>query len=299
MENEKKVTAAKKLRLKDGLHAVVEPEITEFPLEIFIQKFSDATYQLIDWHWHTGVQFSYVTKNSVQFRILDSVIILEAGAGLFINAQQVHSAFSDDCNGEYISLNIPVTLFGLEGSEMYRRFMEPVIQKNQLPFLVFEKSEETENIRNLLAECCGKISEHPKKRDLQILADLFLIWDELLKFFPRQTIKKKIPDGNQRLQKILEYLNENYKRKISLEEIAAEVHLSRSECSRFFQKVTGQPLFKYLTRLRLKYSMELLLKTDKTITEIAYETGFRSQSYFDQKFRNETGVSPRQFREKE
>ena len=151
MENEKKVTAAKKLRLKDGLHAVVEPEIKEFPLEIFIQKFSDATYQLIDWHWHTGVQFSYVTKNSVQFRILDSVIILEAGAGLFINAQQVHSAFSDDCNGEYISLNIPVTLFGLEGSEMYRRFMEPVIQKNQLPFLVFEKSEETENIRNLLA----------------------------------------------------------------------------------------------------------------------------------------------------
>ena len=65
MENEKKVTAAKKLRLKDGLHAVVEPEITEFPLEIFIQKFSDATYQLIDWHWHTELETVYIESGTV------------------------------------------------------------------------------------------------------------------------------------------------------------------------------------------------------------------------------------------
>ena len=95
----------------------------------------------------------------------------------------------------------------------------------------------------------------------------------------------EISKNNARMQKILLYLKENYTRKLTLKEIADHIHLSRSECSRFFHSMTGQTLFHYLNELRINRSAELLIHTEKSAAEIAYESGFCSQSYFNQRFR--------------
>ena len=91
-------------------------------------------------------------------------------------------------------------------------------------------------------------------------------------------------------------MQENYKKKITLQDIAQHINLSQSECSRFFKKVTGETLFKYLLKFRIEKSIELLKNTDMTITEIAYETGFISQSYYDQRFQKIKGISPLKYR---
>ena len=52
----------------------------------------------------------------------------------------------------------------------------------------------------------------------------------------------------------------------------------------FFHSMTGQTLFHYLNELRINRSAELLIHTEKSAAEIAYESGFCSQSYFNQRF---------------
>lgn len=83
---------SKKLRIVEGQQARVEPDIGTFPLEFFCQEFSPDTYQFIDWHWHIGVQFCYITKGSFHFQIVGDMVHLDEKDGIFINAQQVHTA---------------------------------------------------------------------------------------------------------------------------------------------------------------------------------------------------------------
>lgn len=291
---------SKELKIEEGNYAVVEPQIMQYPLTYFKQKLSKETYEMIDWHWHSGVQFCYVTLGEVKIQIAGNEVILEEGEGLFINAQQVHKAINQKENAEYISLNLPIHFMGLEGSEMYHQFMEPVLHAKGAEIIVIRKNDE--KMQGLLAKlqsCIEKINSEGEIYSLNLLAELLLLWDELLhEITVGNKTNQKESGINKRLQEILRYLQENYQKKISLQQIADQINLSKSECARFFKKITGETIFEYLLKLRIEKSIELLENTDKTITEIAYETGFASQSYYDQRFRKMKGIAPLKYRKK-
>jgi len=100
----------------------------------------------------------------------------------------------------------------------------------------------------------------------------------------------------ERLQKIFTYLQEHYSEKISLDFIAEMACMSTYYLCKFFKKVTGSTLTDYIFRLRIDKAKELLLRGDLNITEVAYETGFGSHSYFDRVFRRFTKLSPQDYR---
>ena len=291
---------AKKLNIVEGQLERIEPDIGTFPLEFSKQVFSPDTYELIDWHWHTGVQFCYVTRGSFQFKVVRDEIHLAEGEGIFINAKQVHTAYPKQIYGEYLCLNLSPYLFGLEGSALFQQYMAPILFQTSVSYQLLRRSDShTHKALQLLAQCSHEAERAEGTYDLSLLAHLLLLWNELLKNFPispKQGNWQASSLHNSRMQEILTYLQTHYTQKITLQEVADAVHLSRSECSRFFHTVSGQSLFQYLTELRINRSIELLAHTNKSITEIAYETGFSSQSYFTQRFRLYKGISPEQFR---
>jgi len=100
----------------------------------------------------------------------------------------------------------------------------------------------------------------------------------------------------ERLRGVLDFIRKNYQEKLTLEQVADVACMSPQYFCRFFKRVTGNSLTDYVLRLRIDRSMELLLSTDKSVTEIAYEVGFGGHSYFDRIFRRLIGVSPHEFR---
>jgi AraC family transcriptional regulator len=83
---------------------------------------------------------------------------------------------------------------------------------------------------------------------------------------------------------------------ISLDELAAEVGLSRSHFARGFRRSTGLSPHRYLTRQRIARARDLLRSTDEPLVEIALRCGFASQAHFNHSFRRATGVTPLAFR---
>ena len=81
-----------------------------------------------------------------------------------------------------------------------------------------------------------------------------------------------------------------------LDEIAHQFNLSRSYLSKKFKSSTGFGFKEYMINIRIKKACELLLGTDKTITEIAFECGFNDSNYFGDAFRRVKGVSPHKYR---
>jgi AraC-like DNA-binding protein len=65
-----------------------------------------------------------------------------------------------------------------------------------------------------------------------------------------------------------------------------------------FKKVAGMTFIAHVTRVRISNSVRLLRETDLTIAEIATRTGFSDQSYFDRRFRQALGKSPREWRQR-
>jgi len=101
------------------------------------------------------------------------------------------------------------------------------------------------------------------------------------------------------IRKAKKYIEENYSvETLSREDIAGAMGFTASYFGHLFKKETGLNVKDYLTLTRIEKAKTLLLTTDKTISEISYEVGFGSQSYFGRKFKEIEKVSPKEYRTK-
>jgi AraC-like DNA-binding protein len=119
---------------------------------------------------------------------------------------------------------------------------------------------------------------------------------------PRQTIKSPEPGQkpvySEAIEKVINHLNDNYKREISLEEMAKIGGLSPSWLSTTFKKETGRAPSEYLTEIRIKKACDILQNTKKSATQVGFEVGFKDQSYFTKVFKKITGTTPLDYRKK-
>lgn len=92
------------------------------------------------------------------------------------------------------------------------------------------------------------------------------------------------------------HIENNYKNKITLEELSSKVNLSSFYFSRIFKKETGYSPYEYIIMIRLNEAKKLLKSTKLPIKEIAFSTGFNSESNFVTCFKNNTNVTPKEFR---
>lgn len=92
------------------------------------------------------------------------------------------------------------------------------------------------------------------------------------------------------------YMEQNYSKNPSLEETAAVAGYSPAYFSKLFHAQLGKSYSDYFAVIKLKHVQHLLLSTDKNITEIAIDTGYRHVSNLSEQFRKLTGMSPLQYR---
>ena len=92
-----------------------------------------------------------------------------------------------------------------------------------------------------------------------------------------------------------EYIRQNIKEDLTLEKIAEYVHLSSSHFSRIFKKETGYSPYEYILLVRINKAKHLLRTTRKSVKEIAFAVGYRSESNFCNSFTQRVGVSPADF----
>lgn len=103
-------------------------------------------------------------------------------------------------------------------------------------------------------------------------------------------------DKDERLKKIIRYTNMYYQSSITIEEVAAEVNLTRGAFCRFFKAHTGKTYFEYLIEFRISKACRYLLESEMNIKEIGYNVGYENLSHFHCQFRRTMKMSPLEFR---
>ncbi len=100
---------------------------------------------------------------------------------------------------------------------------------------------------------------------------------------------------NRSIQKAISFIKNNYEQRIDLEELGKITGYSPNHFQRLFIEVMGVSPVKYLEHIRIDRAKFLLMENEKTLSEIAYECGFSSQSYFSKVFKKHTLLSPYEF----
>lgn len=102
--------------------------------------------------------------------------------------------------------------------------------------------------------------------------------------------------NNLKLKQAREYIHDNLDHKISLDELAQLMSLSRYYLIRMFKKSLGMTPYQYITQCRINKAKQLLKETQLDLIEIAIKCGFCDQSHFHNQLKKWTGVTPKQFR---
>ncbi len=108
--------------------------------------------------------------------------------------------------------------------------------------------------------------------------------------------RDKLKSNNKKtIERAIAYIQDNLTGDLRLETVAEHVAFSPIHFHNCFKASTGMTLCEYVTDQRIKKAINLLISTDLTLSEIAYECGFSSQSYFSYAFKKAMGMTPRQY----
>ena len=114
------------------------------------------------------------------------------------------------------------------------------------------------------------------------------------------SIIKSTPKSNNHktIERTLEYINNNLSADLTLERLASAANFNAIYFHKLFKASTGKTLHEYVEDQRIKKSINLLISTNMTLAQIAYECGFSSQSYFSYAFKKKKGSTPREYAKK-
>ena len=101
----------------------------------------------------------------------------------------------------------------------------------------------------------------------------------------------------QTIHRVNQYVQNHYQSKLTLDEIAANAHLSKTYLCNIFKNETGETIANYINRVRIEKSKLLLPDETLTIVQIANMCWFEDQSYFTKIFKSYVGITPKKYRE--
>ncbi|MDO5424182.1 MAG: AraC family transcriptional regulator [Eubacteriales bacterium] len=109
---------------------------------------------------------------------------------------------------------------------------------------------------------------------------------------------KQNPDISVPIMRCCDYVRTHFDEPIDLKSIASEVGYTEYYLARKFQKEVGVRLLDYIKDVRLEYAKVWLISTEKSIQEISEQLQFGTRNYFSRIFREKTGMTPAQYRER-
>ncbi len=163
----------------------------------------------------------------------------------------------------------------------------------------FIKTDQKEQYCTLF-EKISKYSETVLENDELMLHSLILeLLYTLINDSQKRAFRDPIKNSNYKaVEKAMRFIRENLTATLSLQTVADLAGFSPIHFHNCFKASTGKTVHEYVEEQRINKAANLLVTTDRTLTEIAYECGFSSQSYFSFAFKRRTGQTPREYAKK-
>ena len=258
-----------------------------YPFIIYQDEKGHYKNGTIGWHWHNEVEFIYVLSGKVLCSVGGESRLLEEGSGVFINQDILHR-FMIYPNGKMYSVIFKPAFLAAPRTSVYDDYVKPILESRLYFQFLNGNDPKQRSIISKIIETGKAAGENSKLARLNTYIQALELWRALYLL----NVSDRVGKGEsgflktqKRTKQMICFIEHHYSESISVGEIAAAANISGTEASRCFRELMKISSLQYLNQFRLEKAMELLLTTDKSINEIAEETGFSSNTYFTRMFR--------------
>lgn len=251
-------------------------------------------------HFHEEYELNLIMNASGAKRIVgDHIHTIDDLELVLVGPNLPHAWFTHECKSEAIT----------ELTIQWHRdlFDEKLLRRNQLSFIrnMFDKSSmgisfTKETIQSVLP----RILSLSQRSGFDSVMDLINLLHDLSASRSLITLSDStfvnhhsFNYNSRRLEKVFEFMNNNYHKDISLKDVSILVNMTEESFSRFIKKRTGNTFINSLNEIRLGHASRLLIDTTHSISEVSYQCGFNNISNFNRLFKKKKNCTPKEFRE--
>ena len=230
-------------------------------------------------NWHENIELLYFTKGIGQ--VLCNSVVYEVSAGdLFIvNSGLLH----------YVKNNKPCEYYCLIVDSAF-------LAENDIPVgdIQFNNFVRSDSVSALFDRVVNELECESSFQIAGVRSSILSLMVHLSRHHSSgiSPLKREHSTSNENIKKALAYIRDHLSDKLSLEEIASHVNLSKYHFTREFKKATGMTVVAFVNATRCRAANRLLLSRQYPVNEVAAKCGFENNSYFSKTFKRVMGCLP-------
>ena len=259
----------------------VRPYYERLPERLRVEETTAAPFPD---HLHSQAELMYLFDGAAEMRVGGQSWALSPGDLCVCFPGVVHGYGERSENAQALMLIIAPELFGDFSGMMSHYVPEtPLVRAEAL----------TEDVRfcveQLRRESARGTDERAARGYIQVA---------LARVLPRMAMTDRTAAATDASYDVLKYLADHFTEPITLDSLARALCVSKSYLSHTFSRQLGANFRTYVNTLRLDFACSLLRGADRTVTQIAYESGFESQRTFNRAFSQQYGMTPSRYRQR-
>lgn len=256
-------------------------------------KLNDFYY----WHFHPEFELTFIVAPNGTKRVGNHVSDFEGSDLVFIGSNIPHLNFDYGIKTEYEKVVLQIKEDFFKNDFVTTPELASIYQ-------LFENSKKVICFHGTVKEKIGKrlqkihlLSHFEQFIEVLTLFQILATSDEITLLHDKPFENLYNNKEQLRLKVVYKFIENNYQRPISIEEMAQLTYLSKAAFCRYFKKMTRLTFTEFLNQYRIEQAKRLL-KSDKNVTETCYKCGFESLSYFNRIFKKVVGENPIQFKKR-
>ena len=248
-------------------------------------------------HWHNEIELVYVVRGDLIYYINENSVHLKEGEGVLVNSGRMHFSTlgeSEDC--DYILVIFDTSIIKTSPA-MAEKYVYPLTFNYANDAIKFTEDIPWEQ------ECLELIrqiyeSTKPGRDNNVIRANIYVnqFWDLLYKNSINKMNQYRTNLKTEPLKNMITFIQSHYAEKITLDDIAKAGMVSKSKCNTLFHETLRLTPMNYLTHHRIRSSLRHLSDNKMSITDVAFQNGFNSASYYTETFGKIMNMSPKEYR---
>jgi AraC-like DNA-binding protein len=275
-------------------------QISFAPRTLLKVKWDDFPNFTYPWHFHSEFEIVYVLKSSGKRFVADSVEPFGEGDITLLGSNVPHFWKNEQIEEKECRVNAIVVQFH---KDFFREEINSYPEFHAISELL-KRASRGISFDKSSAEKAGKMLKRLLKlKGLERMLYFIKIMDTLAHIDHYRLLssqgaqESEHKELNSRLDKVMHFINTNYQRKISQEEIASRIGMNTAAFCRYFKDKTGKGFIFFVNEMRIGYACKLLIENRLSISQICYECGFNNLSNFNRLFKRLTGLTPGEYQQ--
>ena len=265
---------------------------------IYVKRIQEP-YLQGNWHFHKEFELIYFLEGQGMRIVGDHISNFKTGELVLVGAWLPHLWLNDasiygNTRADFIVIKFPTDFAGVSFFTLPELADVKRLLKTASQGLLFSKSL-LPSVHDLIIQLHESSGTARFIKFLQVLEILSKAKEYKLLSKPDYSLPSQV-SGENRLQKVINYISSHYAQAISLDDIAQIAHMTPPAFCRFFKARTNKTFSLFLNEVRISKACQLLIDDEKSIKQICYEVGFSSLTNFNRTFRSFKEMTPSKYR---